>query len=165
MPERLEIEALTRQAFAPFGDVIETAGVQGALINDGAAARFADLAEIDVCEEGGRPSVSIFRARPRSLPLTVEVLERHPLGSQAFVPLSRAPFLVLAAQGDLGDSPRLRAFRTNGAQGVNIRRGVWHHPLLALDEESEFLVIDRGGPGENLELGRLPAPILVGSEQ
>lgn len=144
--------SLTREAFASFGDVVETGGAESAVINEGTATRFYDLAHVDVADEGGRPLISILRAQPRSLPLTVRMMERHPLGSQAFIPLAPARFLVLV--GPAGDAPRpeeFRLFATNGRQGVNFRKGVWHHPLLAVDRESEFLVIDRGGPGENYD--------------
>ncbi|MFQ5974682.1 MAG: ureidoglycolate lyase [Alphaproteobacteria bacterium] len=148
----LRPEPLTREAFASFGDVIETGGAESFAINEGTATRFHDLAHVDVAGEGGRPLISILRAQPRGLPFTVRMMERHPLGSQAFIPLAPARLLVLAAPA--GDPPRpeeLRLFATNGRQGVNFRKGVWHHPLLTLDRENEFLVIDRGGPGENYD--------------
>jgi ureidoglycolate lyase len=145
-------EPLTQNAFAPFGEVIAAGSGERLMINDGTTERFNDLAEIDVSAQGGRPIVNIFRAQPRTLPLPILMVERHPLGSQTFVPLGPAPFLVLVAPpGDTVTPADLRAFRTTPGQGVNYRRGVWHHPLIALNEVSEFLVIDRGGPGENCD--------------
>lgn len=145
-------EALTDEAFAPFGEVIAAGSGERLLINDGTTERFNDLAEIDVGAQGGRPIVNIFRAQPRGLPLAIHMVERHPLGSQTFVPLGPAPFLVLVARpGETVTPADLRAFRTAPGQGVNYRRGVWHHPLIALDDVSEFLVIDRGGAGENCD--------------
>jgi len=145
-------EPLTPDAFAPFGEVIAAGSGERLLINDGTTERFNDLAEIDVSAEGGRPIVNIFRAQPRALPLPIHMVERHPLGSQTFVPLGDAPFLVLVAPpGDAVMPADLRAFRTTPGQGVNYRRGTWHHPLIALDQVSEFLVIDRGGPGKNCD--------------
>ncbi|MEJ2121987.1 MAG: ureidoglycolate lyase [Alphaproteobacteria bacterium] len=143
-------QPLTTEAFAPFGEVIAAGEGECLMINEGTTERFNDLAEIDVGTQGGRPILNIFRAQPRALPLPIHMVERHPLGSQTFVPLGPAPFLVLVAPpGDTVTPADLRAFRTTPGQGVNYRRGTWHHPLIALDKVSEFLVIDRGGPGEN----------------
>lgn len=146
-------QPLTRQAFAPFGDVIETDGRDHFSINEGYADRFHDLAAIDLTAHNGRPLLSIFRARPRPRPLVVDMMERHPLSSQAFIPLCRTPFLVLVARA--GDAPALEhltLFRTNGYQGVNFQRGVWHFPLLVEKVDQEFLIVDRGGPEKNCDL-------------
>jgi ureidoglycolate lyase len=145
----LTVEPLTREGFAPFGDVIAAEGAQQAYaINSGTTQRFHDLAEIDTTRDGGRTIVSLFRAQPRELPFVVTMLERHPLGSQAFVPLSARPYLVVVAT-DPSATPR--AFLARDGQGVNYRPGTWHHPLLALDAVSDFLVIDRAGPGNNCD--------------
>jgi ureidoglycolate lyase len=148
----LRAGALTAEAFAPFGDVIETAGRNSRWINDGTCQRFDDLAPVDVLAAGGRPVISIFKAQPRPLPFQVRLLERHPLSSQAIIPLDGLPFLVIVAED--GDSPligRIRAYRSLGNQGVNYRRNTWHHALLALERTTHFLVVDRGGPGENCD--------------
>jgi ureidoglycolate lyase len=143
---------LSRSAFEPFGDVIETAGDPPSPINQGWAERYHDLAQIDVTAAGGRPLVDLVRTRPRTLPMSIRMVERHALGSQAFVPLTRARFIVVVARADATPKPSdLRAFTTNGQQGVNYRPGVWHHPLLALDQVSDFLVLHRGGPTEDCE--------------
>jgi ureidoglycolate lyase len=143
---------LTAEAFAPFGDVIEISGRHARWINDHTSERFDDLAEIDVLGAGGRPLVSIFKATPRSLPLHVRALERHPLSSQAFMPLDCQPFLVIVAEGEVvPEGSHVHAYLSSGLQGVNYRRNTWHHPLIALEDTSHFLVIDRGGPGENCE--------------
>ncbi len=153
---------LTREAFEPFGDVIETTGAECRIVNEGSARRFHDLAAIDVAAGGGRPLLSIFRARPVAPPLPIRLMERHPLGSQAFVPLSPRPFLVVVAPpGDAVAPGELRAFLTAPGQGVNYRRGVWHHPLLALGEESDFLVVDRGGPGANCDVLRFDPALRI----
>ena len=148
----LKPAALTAEAFAPFGDVIEIRGRQPRWINEGTCERFDDVAQPDVLAAGGRPAISIFRAAARQLPFHVKVLERHPLSSQAFIPLDGLPFLVVVAEpGDAPLSGRIHAYRSSGTQGVNYRRNTWHHALLALERTSHFLVIDRGGPGENCD--------------
>lgn len=150
----LRVEALTQRAFAPFGEVIQAAAASTIQhINDGTAQRFHALAHIDCDSEGGSPIISIFRAQPRELPFTVRLLERHPLGSQAFMPLSPHPYLVVVAS-----SPDAvpRAFLAQQYQGINLHRGTWHHPLLALAARSDFLVIDRAGEGDNCDEALLP---------
>jgi ureidoglycolate lyase len=147
----LSVEPLTRQAFEPFGDVIELEGARHFPINEGTTERFHDLARIDVGDEGGRALVSLFRGEPRTSPVEIRMMERHPLGSQAFIPLTETPYLVVVAPAGPLDPARLRAFITQGWQGVNYAKGVWHHPLLALERVSDFIVIDRGGEGANCE--------------
>lgn len=146
----LAIEPLTREAFAPFGDVIELEGAKQIPINLGTTIRFHDLAKVDVTDEGGRTLVNLFRGQPRALPFEVKMLERHPLGSQAFIPLNDKPYLVVVAPAGELDESKVRAFVTSGWQGVNYAKGVWHHPLLSLGEVSDFVVVDRGGDGVNL---------------
>jgi ureidoglycolate lyase len=156
---------LTAAEFAPFGDVIETEGREPRWINDGTCRRFDDLARVDVLESGGRPLISLFEAAPRPLPMRVRMLERHPLSSQAFFPLDERRFLiVVAADGPLPIGGRLRAFISSGLQGVNYRRNTWHHSLIALDRTCRFLVVDRGGPGDDCEELAVEAGVLVISE-
>jgi ureidoglycolate lyase len=96
--------------------------------------------------------ISIFKAQPRPLPFRVRILERHPLSSQAIIPLDGLPFLVIVAEA--GDAPltgRIHAYRSSGNQGVNYRRNTWHHALIAIERTTHFLVVDRGGPGENCD--------------
>ncbi len=143
---------LTVEVFAPFGDVIETSGRFSRPINDHTCLRYDDLATVDVAEAGGRPLISIFEASPRSLPLQIRGMERHPLSSQAFVPLEARRFLVVVATVESSPwSKRLRVFLSPGGQGVNFHRGTWHHSLIALDQVTRFLVVDRGGPEGNCE--------------
>lgn len=145
----IRVEPLTQAAFALFGEVIEPASAKAVhSINDGTALRFHALARIDVADAEGYPIISLFRAQPRRLPLTVTVLERHPLGSQAFMPLGPAPYLVVVAV-DAEAPPR--AFLARDGQGINFHRGTWHHSLLALERESDFLIIDRAGEAANCE--------------
>ncbi|MHA1527778.1 MAG: ureidoglycolate lyase [Alphaproteobacteria bacterium] len=147
---RLTPETLTAEAFVPFGTVIETAGASSFPINDATTTRFHALAEAETGPEGAA-IVSIFRATRWPQPVRIAMLERHPLGSQAFFPLSPDDWLVVVAEGERPGAQELRLFRARGDQGVQYARGVWHHPLLVLAERQDFLVIDRRGPGDNLE--------------
>lgn len=148
----LRAEPLTRDAFAPFGDVIEAADVDRFTINQGFAERFNDLAKIDITNEQGQPNISIVRSAPQPLPISLKLVERHPLGSQIFFPLQDQEWLVVVADARDQPTPQsLRAFRAGGRQGINFARNVWHHPLLAPAPFGEFLIIDRKGPGSNLE--------------
>lgn len=152
-PVLLKPEVLTAAAFAPFGDVIEVRdSAQRLQINQGHAERYHDLASVDLAGQGARALISIFRSQPRQFPLFLNVLERHPLGSQAFMPLAALPYLVVVATGvEAPDLQGLRCFIAAPGQGVNYARGIWHHPLLSLEASTDFLVVDRGGPGVNLE--------------
>jgi ureidoglycolate lyase len=145
----LKPEPLTKTAFAAFGDVIEVADHTPLHINQGFALRFDDLAKIDVSTDGGHAKTSIFIANPRQHPIAINLMERHPLGTQLFYPLQDRPWLVLVCD-DPADSNSYRAFRTSGKQGVNYYRNTWHFPLLVFDAESRFIVVDRAGPGNNL---------------
>jgi ureidoglycolate lyase len=143
----LAIEPLTAEAFKPFGDLIEaTDNAQHFTINQGFAERFHRLAQVDVTTDGGQPAISIFKARARALPLQLSVLEKHPFGSQAFMPLSGHGYVVVVALGgDAPDLATLKCFMASAQQGVNYAKGTWHHPLLAL-QDGDFLVMDRAGP-------------------
>ncbi|WP_119393043.1 ureidoglycolate lyase [Taklimakanibacter lacteus] len=153
MTRLLAIEPLTRAAFSGFGDVIEMEGANHYPINQGFAERFHDLARIDTGTEDGETIISLFRGRPRPMPIEIGFVERHPLGSQAFYPLQDHDWLIVVAEEGL---QTLRAFRASGRQGINYARNVWHYPLLVLGQESDFLIIDRKGPGNNLEEAQLP---------
>ena len=159
MVKRLAIEALTAERFAPFGEVISAdAAARHFPINGGTTERYHDLANLDAGSDG-KLIVSILRGQPRELPFAVTMLERHPLGSQAFVPLGQQPYLVVVAPtGEAPEPDALRAFFAQPGQGVNYAKGVWHHPLLALNEISDFLVIDRSGPGNNCDEITLAEP-------
>ena len=147
----LKVEDLNPEAFSPFGDVMDTEG-KSISINQGTTERFHDLASIDVTENAGRPALSIFRAQPRPRPIAVKLMERHPLSSQAFFPLGNQPYLVLVAPvAEKPDARELKCFLARGNQGVNYRRNVWHHPLLAIDIETDFIVVDRDAEDENCD--------------
>ncbi len=148
----LEPEPLTRELFAPYGDVIEVSDSNERItINYGLTERHHKLAVPDVTEGNGWPMISIFRSQPIQLPFKIQVMERHPLGSQAFMPLSGNRYLVVVAPaGDL-DVAMLRAFVAEPNQGVNYHKGTWHHYCLSLRERSDFLVVDRGGEEQNCD--------------
>lgn len=152
MTKTLSIAPLTAQAFAPYGDVIEMENAERIPINQGTTVRFHDLAKVELNNVGGKPIISIFESQPRPLPIKLEVMERHPLGSQAFYPLQNREWLIVVSGGD---DPlafeNLEAFRATGKQGINYASNVWHHPLLVMDADCRFLIIDRKGPGNNLE--------------
>lgn len=160
MKNTLPVQPLTAEAFAPFGQVIsaETAAQRYA-INEGTAQRFHDLAQLDTTRAGGRPVLSLFRATARPLPLQVMGMERHALGSQAFVPLGAQRFLVLvAAPGPAPTVDALRCFLASPGQGVNFSAGTWHHPLIALDGGGDFLVIDRAAADGAVDCDEAPLP-------
>jgi len=154
----LRPEPLTREAFAPFGTVVETAGATAIPINQGTTMRYHALAEADPGPDG-RAILSIFVAMPRPTPVAITMLERHPLGGQAFMPLAARDWLVVVAEAP--ETAQLRCFRATGYQGVQYKRGVWHHPLLVLEPHHAFLVVDRAGPGQNLEERSLSPGALV----
>ncbi|MDV2966536.1 ureidoglycolate lyase [Nitratireductor aquimarinus] len=149
--KRIEAEKLTRAAFAPFGDVIETEGAESFLINADKCRRFHDLATVETAGENARVLINIFRGTPYALPLRLSMVERHPLGSQAFMPLSPAPFLVIVCPDEDGRPGTPRAFITHPGQGVNYARGTWHGVLTPIAAPQDFVVVDRGGDGNNLE--------------
>lgn len=156
---RIVAEPLEAAAFAPFGEVLETSGPPDRIINQGLCGRFHDRAALDFGD--GRAGISLFKAEPRTLPLTLEMVERHPEGSQAFLPMSFDPFLVIAAPDEGGRPGRPRAFHTRPGQGVNLRRGTWHGVLTPLHAPGLFAVIDRIGEGPNLEEHWFEDPYLV----
>lgn len=155
------VEQLTAAAFAPFGQVIETTAAHHYPINNGMTERYHDLARVELGGVHPRPLISIFRGLPYALPLNLKLVERHPLGSQAFYPLSTNPWLVIVAEDEAGKPVRLRAFQPGPGQGVNIAINTWHGVLTPLDAESDFLVVDRGGEGNNLEEHHFEVPWIV----
>jgi len=153
-------EPLTREAFAPFGDVLAATGAPDKIINRGMCGRFHDRASLDF-GPGGRAGISIFKAVPRALPYLCDLLERHPEGSQAFVPMTADPFLVIVAPDVNGRPGAPRAFVTDGTQAINFHRGTWHGVLTPLAEPGLFAVIDRVGDTANLEEVVLAHPFTV----
>ncbi len=149
MSRVIRTEPLTNEAFAAFGDVLEVAGEPDKIINQGFCGRWHDRARLDLAD--GRLGISLFKAEPRSLPYRLDMMERHPEGSQAFLPMSQDPFLVVVAPNENDRPGRPRAFVTAPGQGINYHRGTWHGVLTPLHDPGLFAVIDRIGAGDNLE--------------
>lgn len=159
-----EIRALPLDpaAFAPFGDVLDTRDAPDKIINAGLCGRYHDLARMDFGEEtGGRAGISLFDAQPRSLPYTLDLVERHPEGSQAFLPLSEHPFLVIVAPDEGGRPGTPLAFLTAPGQGINLLRGTWHGVLTPLHAPGRFAVVDRIGETPNLEEHHFATPYRI----
>ncbi len=159
MTQLLHIEPLTKEAFAPFGDVLEVAGDPDKIINQGLCGRYHDRAQIDI--RGGRAGISLFNAEPRQFPITLDMVERHPEGSQAFLPMSFDPFVVVVAPDENGSPSRPRAFLTAAGQGVNYARGTWHGVLTPLHAPGLFAVVDRIGEGPNLQEHWFETPFII----
>ncbi len=167
-PERLRAQILTQQSFSAFGDVIEVSEhSKHFTINDGFSERYHDLAKVDVNNGGGRPLINIFRSTPMNLPIIISKMERHPLSSQAFMPISGNPFLVVVAPAGQFEQSRVQAFLAASNQGVNYHAGAWHHFCLALNSVSDFLVIDRGNDAaddKNCDEVELEQPLQISFE-
>jgi ureidoglycolate lyase len=150
----LPVRPLTRDAFAPFGDVVDIEGGSPITINEGFAERVNGLAKVDIAGETGIVNVSLFTARLRPQPIPIRMMERHPHGSQMFYPLQDNPWLVVVCD-DPHVAASYQAFCASGRQGVNYARNIWHHPLLVLADGERFMVVDRGDrslqPLNNLE--------------
>lgn len=160
--KQIIIQRLTQEKFAQFGDVIEIQGNDFFPINQGLTERYHALALAKIAGENAEVGMSIFRnLHATQLPFQVEMLERHPLGSQAFIPLHQQPFIVVVATCLNDNQPneqQIQAFISNGQQGVNYHVGVWHHPLMTLECPSDFLVVDRIGTGQNCDIHSLSQP-------
>lgn len=153
MVTALSIEPLTKENFAPYGDVLEIDGAEQFPINAGTTTRFHRLADVVASPPDGQVILSIFRGTRRPSPIAITMMERHPLGSQAFYPLSQSDWLVVVAddRGGKPDAFSLRCFQASGIQGVQYAPNIWHHPLLILDPVQDFFIVDRHGGGNNLE--------------
>jgi ureidoglycolate lyase len=154
-------QALTKTSFKAFGEVIDIDHAEAELINAGNTQKFGDLASISP-GTSGMTQVSIYRSKAVELPFKIELLERHPLGSQMFYPLHSRPFPVVVSLADATPSPdSIRVFLSNGQQGINLHANVWHHYQITLDQESDYIVIDRNGPGLNYQEHRLTGDVFL----
>ena len=161
MAEKLTIRPLTKEAFASFGTVIEADPATMRHINGGNTERYHALAEAEATGEDAKVIINLFRGSPRAFPYAVDMMERHPFGSQSFSPIDDRPWLVVVAEDEGGRPGRPQVFRAGGRQGINYRRNVWHHPLMTLDAVSDFLVVDRLGGGVNLEEFFFDEPFVI----
>lgn len=153
---------LTKQGFLAFGDVIEAnTDVKNFVINDGFTQRYHDLAKVDVNDNNGHPLINIFRSTPLTQPIAIKMMERHPKGSQAFIPMGTNNYLVVVAPAGEFNVENIEVFIANANQGVNYHKGTWHHFCLALGSESDFLVIDRGGEGDNCDVIALDGSLVI----
>ena len=155
----IKAKPLTAAAFAPFGDVLEATGTPDKIINQGLCGRYHDRATLDFSD--GKAGISIFKGQRRTLPVSLDMVERHPAGSQAFIPMSADPFLVVVAADNNGTPATPLAFVTNPGQGINFHRGTWHGVLTPLSEPGLFTVIDRIGDGDNLQEHWFEAPYSI----
>lgn len=152
-------EPLTPGTFFAFGDVLEAKGGPTMMINDGRCGRFHDICRLSF--EGGNAGISLFRSEASRMPYKLTLMERHPVGSQTFIPITAAPYIVVVANDDGGRPVEPRAFFSRADQGVNYLKNVWHAPLIALEEGAVFAVIDRIGPDDNLQEHRMEHPVYV----
>lgn len=154
-------QPLTAEAFSSFGDVLDITGEPTMLINQGLCHRYHNQAMLDFINDG-TAGISLFNAQPRALPYILDMMERHPLGSQAFVPMAHKPFLVIVAPDDNGKPSLPVAFITAAGQAVNYHRNIWHGVLTPLHAPGLFAVIDRiGGAGSNLQEHWFDQPWLI----
>lgn len=165
--EMIKPKPLTSEAFSAFGDVIEAnAEAKNFAINGGLTQRYHDLAKVDVTNvdvdnNKGHPLINIFRSTPLVQPIAIKMMERHPHGSQAFIPMGQNPYLVVVAPAGEFDINSIAVFIAKSNQGVNYHKGTWHHFCLALDSESDFLVVDRGGEGNNCDVLELDGTLVI----
>jgi ureidoglycolate lyase len=146
---------ITKENFSKFGDMITTANIKPIEINKGYAKRFDGIANLNTTKNNGETTICIFSAQKRSFPMKIDMMEKHPLGSQAFIPMKQTTFLVLVApEGNKPDLNKIEAFIVPPDKGVNYNPGTWHFPLIAT-EVMNFLVVDRKGSGDNLVIEHL----------
>ncbi len=160
MQTTITARPLTAEAFAPYGNVLDTDGAPDKIINQGFCGRWHDRADLDF-GDGGRAGISLFRAEPRTMPYALDLLERHPDGSQAFLPMSQSEWLVIVASDDGGAPGQIEAFIAAPGQGINLHRGTWHGVLTPLHAPGLFAVVDRIGDTPNLEEFPLTMPCII----
>ena len=146
---------ITKENFSKFGDIISTKDIQPLEINNGYAKRYDDIANLNTSKENGETTISIFSALKRNFPMKIDMMEKHPLGSQAFIPMKETTFLAFVApSGEKPDLSKTEAFIISPGIGINYKPGTWHFPLIST-ENMNFLVIDRKGSGDNLVIENL----------
>ena len=151
MSKFITARPLAREIFAPFGEVIDFDTDSHYPINEGRCERYHALAKPEATGPNGHVLINLFRGTPYDFPLKLTMVERHPFGSQAFIPLSPRPFVVVACPNGPDGPGEPAAFLTAPGQGVNYPRGLWHGVLTPIGEAQDFVVVDRGGDGSNVE--------------
>ena len=148
-------KVINKENFLKFGDVISTKNIEPININNGYAKRFDGIANLNTSKDNGETTISIFAALKRDFPMKIDMMEKHPLGSQAFIPMKETTFLVLVApEGEKPDIKKIESFIVPPGIGVNYNPGIWHFPLIST-EDMNFLVVDRKGSGNNLLIQNL----------
>ena len=152
---------ITRKNFAAYGNLISSNDIKPIDINAGYAKRFDDLANIKSSKNGGKTIVSIFSALKRNFPMKIDMMEKHPLGSQAFIPMKETTFLCFVAPpGESPEIDKIQSFIIPPKTGINYKPDIWHFPLIST-ENTDFLVIDRKGNSENLVIHKFDKEKIV----
>jgi ureidoglycolate lyase len=161
MSQTITPKPITKENFSKFGDLITTKDIEPITINDGYAKRFDNIAKLDTSKENGKTTISIFSALKRTFPMKVNMMESHPLGSQAFIPMKETTFLCFVApSGEKPDLNKIESFIIPPGLGINYKPGTWHFPLIST-EDMNFLVVDRKGAGDNLKIQKLDSEDLI----
>ena len=161
MSKTITPKPITKENFSKFGDLITTKDIEPITINDGYAKRFDNIAKLDTSKENGKTTISIFSALKRIFPMKVHMMESHPLGSQAFIPMKETTFLCFVApSGEKPDLNKIESFIITPGLGINYKPGTWHFPLIST-EDMNFLVVDRIGSGDNLKIKKLDSEDIV----
>ena len=161
MSQTIAPKPITKENFSKFGDLITTKDIEPITINDGYAKRFDNIAKLDTSKENGKTTISIFSALKRTFPMKVNMMESHPLGSQAFIPMKETTFLCFVApSGEKPDLNKIESFIIPPGLGINYKPGTWHFPLIST-EDMNFLVVDRKGAGDNLKIQKLDSEDLI----
>ena len=161
MSRTITPKSITKENFSKFGDLITTKDIDPITINDGYAKRFDNIAKLDTSKENGKTTISIFSALKRTFPMKVNMMESHPLGSQAFIPMKETTFLCFVApSGEKPDLNKIESFIIPPGLGINYKPGTWHFPLIST-EDMNFLVVDSTGSGDNLKIQKLDSEDLI----
>ena len=161
MSKTIAPKPITKENFSKFGDLITPKDIAPITINDGSAKRFDNIAKLDTSKENGKTTISIFSALKRTFPMKVNMMESHPLGSQAFIPMKETTFLCFVApSGEKPDLNKIESFIIPPGLGINYKPGTWHFPLIST-EDMNFLVVDRKGSGDNLKIQKLDSEDLI----
>ena len=152
MKIKIKPKTINKKNFSKFGQIIDTSKKTYFRINNGYAKRYDNLGKINTSTKKGKTIVSIFSAKKRLFPMKIDMMEKHPLGSQAFIPMKETIFLAFVAPpGDFPEVDKIQSFIIPPKTGINYKPGVWHFPLIST-ENTDFIVIDRKGSGENLTI-------------